>query len=127
MNRRPHSVTIIGWLFIAVGTIGFAYHVREFMRPFQYDTILVCLIRLAAIVGGAFVLRGRNWARWLLIIWMGYHVILSAFHSVAEVVMHAVLFGMIAYLLLRPRASAYFSACNAERAPDEKGKDPTAI
>jgi hypothetical protein len=55
-----------------------------------------------------FMLRGNNWARWLLVIWMGYHIILSAFHSIRELVMHCVIFGIIIYFLFRPKASAYF-------------------
>ena len=27
--KRPLAVTIIGWLYIVVGAIGFVYHIRE--------------------------------------------------------------------------------------------------
>jgi hypothetical protein len=114
MKNRPLSVTIIGWLFIAAGAIGFAYHVTELRleRPFDYGVIWVCLLRLIAILCGVFVLRGSNWARWLLLIWIGYHVVLSAFHSVSEVVTHTLLLLVIAYFLFRPAASSYFRCEN---------------
>lgn len=110
MNKRPHSVTAISWIFIAAGVIGFAYHVTEFkgLRPFQYSVALVCLIRLLAIVGGVFTLRGSNWARWLLLAWITYHVILSMFHSLAELITHILLLLLVAYALFRPQVSEFF-------------------
>ena len=65
MNKRPLSITVISWLFVAAGVIGLAYHATEFKadRPFQYDVVWVCLVRLLAILCGVFMLRGSNWAR----------------------------------------------------------------
>ena len=110
MKQRPLSITIIGLLFIGVGTIGLASHATEFraQRPFEYDIIWVSLVRLLAILSGAFLLPGSNWARWAVVVWLAYHVILSAFHSLSELAMHSLLLCVIAYFLLRPKASAYF-------------------
>lgn len=110
MNKRPLSVTVIGCIFVAAGVIGLAYHVTEFKTPrsFEYGILWICLLRLLAILGGVLVLRGNNWARWLLLVWIAYHVILSAFHSLSELVAHGLLFAVIAYVLFRPQASAYF-------------------
>jgi hypothetical protein len=110
MNKRPLSVTIIAWLFITAGVVGFAYHLSEFKAPppFQFDVALVCLVRLLAIVGGAFMLRGQNWARWLSIVWIAGHAVLSAFHPLSELIMHSVLLVVFTFFLFRPRASAYF-------------------
>ena len=118
MNKRPISVTVIGCIFIAAGVIGFAYHVSEFkpQRPFQYDLVLVSLVRLLAILGGVFVLRGKNWARWLLLAWIAFHVVLSAFHSLFELAVHGLLLAVIAYVLFRPPASAYFRSAGADPA-----------
>jgi hypothetical protein len=110
MTNRPLSVTIIGWLFIAAGAVGFAYHATEFnaRSPFQYDLVWVCLVRLVAILGGWFMLSGHNWARWLAVAWIAYHVILSAFHSMSEAIEHGLLFVVVAFFLFRPRVTAYF-------------------
>ncbi len=108
MSKRPVSVTVVAGIFMAAGVMGFVYHVSEFKSSFEFELVWVCLLRLLAIVGGVFLLRGDNWARWLLLIWMAYHVILSAFHSPVELVMHSVLLVVIVYVLFRPRASAYF-------------------
>ncbi|MGH7426967.1 MAG: hypothetical protein ACREJ4_01150 [Candidatus Methylomirabilaceae bacterium] len=109
-SKRPRSVTVIGYLIVAAGIIGFAYHATEFSRqgPVEYGVVWVLLIRLLAIVGGVLMLRGANWARWLALAWIAYHVILSALHSWSDTVIHVGLLAGVAYVLLRPEASAYF-------------------
>jgi hypothetical protein len=117
VNKRPISVTIISWIFIASGSVGFIYHITELNgdQSIQYETVWICFVRLLAIVGGAFMLCGKNWARWLSIVWIGCHVILSAFHSLFELVAHSLLFLVFAYLLFRPKATAYFRTARTER------------
>lgn len=124
MRKRPLSVTIISGLFVAAGTVGLAYHATEFKAQslFQADLVWVCLVRLLAILGGVFLWRGRNWARWLLLVWVAYHVFLSAFHSIQEWVMHGLLLAGIAFFLFRPPASAYFRGERGKRAdPNPSG------
>jgi hypothetical protein len=110
MNSRPRSITIISWLFIAAGSIGLLYHLSEFSgrSPFDYGLVAILLIRMVAILAGAFMLRGANWARWLLVVWMAYHIVLSAFHSITELALHVLIFGVVGYFLFRPPSSAYF-------------------
>ena len=108
MNKRPLSITVVGCIFIAAGVIGFGYHVTELRTHPPLEVVWVCVLRLLAILGGVFVLRGKNWARWLVLAWIAYHVVLSAFHHFFELAVHAALLALIAYILFRPRASAYF-------------------
>ncbi len=65
MNKRPLSIIIVGCGFIACGILGIAYHAAEFnpKAPFEADLVLGLLVRLLAILGGIFLLRGANWAR----------------------------------------------------------------
>ena len=95
MNKRPRSITVISWIFIAFGSIA-----------------LLC---------GMFMLYGFNWARWLLVIWLGYHVILSALHSLFELSVHSLLFTVVLYFLFRPPASTYFRGTRVE--PPQIPKD----
>jgi len=60
------------------------------------------------------MLRGLNWARWLLLVWIAYHVLISAFHSLPQLIMHGFLLVVVAYLLFRPTVSAYFRAVGAQ-------------
>jgi hypothetical protein len=110
MKKRPHSVTVIGGLFLVAGVIGLGYHATQFrtQEPFPYELLWVCLVRLLAIICAAFVLRASNWARWLLVIWVAYHVILSGFHSRSQLLIHALLLAVVAYFLFRPSSSVYF-------------------
>jgi len=109
--RRRFPVVIVGLLFVSAGIVGLVYHAGEIdlHHPFEFDVVAVLVVRLLAIVGGVFVLLCRNWARWLLIGWLGYHVVLSAFHSPGELVFHFVLLVVISWLLFRAGASPYFS------------------
>jgi hypothetical protein len=110
-NTRPLSVTIIGWMYIAVGAIGFAYHSTEFSRrPFQYEIVWIELIRLLAVVSGVYMLRGHNWARWLALAWIGAHVILSAFNSLSQLAIHVVFFAILTFFLTRSTANHYYRA-----------------
>jgi hypothetical protein len=110
IRKPPLSVTIISCVFLVAGVVAVAYHAREFgaKGPFQYDLLWVCLVRLLAIVCAVFMLRGHNWARWLAVIWLGYHVLLSGFHSISQLVVHGLLTVVITYFLFRSSASAYF-------------------
>jgi hypothetical protein len=110
--KRPIPVTILGCLFIVVGLAGLAYHLSQ--QPLDRWAALISLIELIAIVGGVFLLKGRNWARWLMIGWLGFHVVVSAFHSLSDCIAHAVLVLVVAYFLLTPPDSQYFQASPSE-------------
>jgi hypothetical protein len=110
MKKRPLSVTLLSCLLIAAGVVGLVYHFAELRGPhrFQYDILWVSLVRLIALVCGVFMLRGSDWARWLTLVWISYHVALSFFHSLEQVIVHALLLAVFAYFLLRPEAMSYF-------------------
>jgi hypothetical protein len=109
-NKRPLSVTILACTYIAVGSIGFAYHLHPIFarHAFYRDDLLIELTEVAAILSGAFILRGDNWARWLGLVWIGFHVLISFFDSLQRIAVHALFFVVIAYFLFRPQARAYF-------------------
>ncbi|HKR83218.1 MAG TPA: hypothetical protein VJS37_03530 [Terriglobales bacterium] len=112
MRKRPISVTIVSWIYIVAGIGGIAVHWTEFSlrHPFSNDAVLALIVRALAIVAGVFMLRGANWARWLAIVWIAYHVVLSSFHSVPQVAVHTLLLAVFAYVLCRRQANAYFEA-----------------
>jgi len=111
-KKRPISVTILGWLFIVVGAVSTASHYAEFRahKPMLNEVVWITVLGAAAIVAGAFMLRGQNWARWLALLWMATHVVISAFHLMQGLLIHSVLFVLIAYLLFRLEAREYFCA-----------------
>ena len=111
-NPRPISITILASVYIAVGVMGFAYHFREIVA-LQPDSLWIALTEVLAIFCGVFMFLGHNWARWLALAWIGFHVILSAFHSIHEVLMHSLICALIAWALLHPTASRYFRGAQA--------------
>ncbi len=107
--KRPWSVTLIGILFILSGGIGIIYHAPEMKElPGNRQGILVLLIRALAVAGGYFVLRGAAWARWLLVVWMIYHVVLSFYHDLAQIITHALFLCLVVAGLFYSKANTYF-------------------
>lgn len=117
MNKRPLSVLLIGCVYIVTGAGGFVAHLFEFKvrHPFENDAAWVEIVSLIAVVSGAYLLRGHNWARWLALAWMGFHVILSIFHTPLELAVHALFLAILAYFLFRPAATRYFRTARAMR------------
>ena len=113
MPRRPRSITIISWFFLLFGSIAL---ISGLLPPDSLTLAqlkghwMVHLSRLLAIVSGLFMLRGHNWARWLLVLWMAFHIVLSALHSAFQLLIHVAIFAVILYFLFRRSASSYFSA-----------------
>lgn len=110
MNKRPIPVTLVGGVLIAVGAIGIAYHFSEFKSAHPVEYFGVFAARLLAIMCGAFLLRGKDWARWLAMAWIAFHVALSYFHSMQQVALHLVVMVVFAAALFNPAANRYFRA-----------------
>lgn len=110
MKPRPLPVIVVSLLFITVGAVGFVYHFKEF---FTSDTrlpefIWIQFVRLTAIVCGILLFRSVNWARWLAIAWLLYHVVIGALHSISQMISHIIILIVVVVLLYLPVSSAFF-------------------
>ena len=125
MKARPLSITIIAWLFMIMGSIALlsgllplagansAHLIAEFKTHW-----MVHLSRVLQIAGGLFMLRGHNWARWLVVAWIAFHIVIGALHGWVQFLTHVVIFSVILFFLFRRKASAYFSgAAPTQRIP----------
>lgn len=112
-NKRPLSVTILACVYILVGTGGFIFHFRESWPPYL-GGIAIESTELLAVLGGVFLLRGQNWARWLVLAWMVFHVILSATDPLPKLAVHVAFCAVIAWILFRPAATQYFRRTEIE-------------
>ena len=112
MPKRPILVTLLSLLLIVMGTVGLVYHLRDFrgLHPFPLELLLISVLRILAIVSGAYMLRGANWARWLAIAWIAFHVGVSYLNGWKEMVMHAIILVVFAVVLFTRRAGEYFRA-----------------
>ena len=82
MRKTIPSILVVGVLFLALGVLDVWRGVAPLFNSGGHprlasDDILVLAIGVAALIGGTFALRGRNWARWLLAAWMAFHVAIS--------------------------------------------------
>jgi hypothetical protein len=103
-NKRPVSILFIACVYVIVGIFGFVRNLHAFG---QHDFIWIELTEVLAVIAGTFMFLGRNWACWLALTWMAFHVALSV--AVARtLVVHSVIFALIAWLLLRREARQYF-------------------
>jgi hypothetical protein len=115
MNKRLLSITVIGWIFILFGTIALLASLLSIVNTDSAHRLadlrthwVVHLLRMAALLSGVLMLYGSNCGRWLLVVWLGLHVVVSILHTPLELVVHTVLFIVVLYFLFRPAASAYF-------------------
>jgi hypothetical protein len=125
MKVRPLSITIISWLFMIFGSIALiggllplaGANAAQLAAEFKTHW-MVHLSHLAAIVSGLFMLRGHNWARWLLVAWIVFHIVVGALHGWIPLLTHVVIFSVILFFLFRRTASEYFSSgAVAQRIP----------
>lgn len=113
LSRRPFAVTAIAWLFIAVAVIAFGAHLHESVANW-HEVIWIALTEFVGLLCGVFLLRGGNWARWLAVAWLAFHVVLSLY-APRELIFHLLIFAGIAWILFRPESAAYFRSASVSR------------
>ena len=111
MRPRLRSVLAVGVLFLASASLDVWRGVAPLFASAPHwhmatDDVQVLAIGIAALVGGIYVIRGANWARWLLAAWMALHVAISVGNRPRR--RHLVIFGLIAFLLFRPKRAWCF-------------------
>ena len=139
MNKRPRSVTLISVIVITAGAVAFvagllsAWNSASAQRAVGFNAqralehAPVLAIRALAVLCGVLMLFGFNWARCILVVWTGGHVLIGFLHAPWSGMVHGALFGLIVYLLFRPRASAYFRGPKAEPPQIPRTGDPPGI
>jgi hypothetical protein len=113
LGKRPLSILVLSCLYIAIGTLGFAYHFPRALT-FHYEDVWIEGTELLAFVAGVFMLRGHNWARWLALAWIAFHVAIS-FPVVRQIAMHSLFLAVIVWLLFQSRAEQYFASNGKDR------------
>lgn len=108
MLRRPISVTLLACLYLAVGILGFAAHFHNLLAH-QPDAIWIELTEFLAVIIGIFLLLGHNWARWLAIAWMAFHVAISI-REPWRLAVHSAFLVLFVWILFRTAARRWFRA-----------------
>ncbi len=105
---RPLSVTIVAAVYLIVGIGGFAAHFNSLLgRDALSEGVPIEATEVVAMIAGVFLLRGHNWARWLALAWIAFHVALS-FGNVPQLAIHCVFCVGIGWALFYPGAGRYF-------------------
>jgi uncharacterized membrane protein HdeD (DUF308 family) len=110
--KRPFQVAMLAWLFIAVGILSTVYHLLK--GSLDRWIVPILLVGAIAIAAGVFLLRGARWARWLVLAWLAFHLVVSAFNSLSDAMAHLVLLLVVGYVLLGPPTSNYFQSSQPE-------------
>ena len=115
MKNRPRSIIVISFLFILLGILTLIHAAWGLVNANQRLIDLehhwmIYLSGLAAIVGGVFLFKGHNWARWLLVLWMAFHIVVGALNGLVPLVTHLVIFSVIFFFLFRRPVSVYLSS-----------------
>jgi hypothetical protein len=110
--KRPFAVNFLGCLFVVVGIAAVVYHLIK--GTLDFWMVLIALLEILAIVAGIFLIKGRNWARGLLMAWIGFHVIAGALNSLSAAAPHLLLLIAVGYFLFTPPDSKYFGSARAE-------------
>ena len=122
MKRRPTSITIIAWLLITSGAISVVPTVVamnnsapvELMPQNHLPVPILHVMSFAQIavvtISGIAMLNGRNWSRFLYVIWSIFEFIVVIATSPMKMMMvpGLVFFILIAFFLFRPAATEYF-------------------
>lgn len=108
--KRPIAITGLSLLMMAAGVGGLVmgFVNARTLWPLDEGLLWMAGFGVTGIVCGIFLLLGRGWARWLTLVWVGSHVAISFFNSRREVLVHAVIFALVAALLFRSDVRAYF-------------------
>jgi hypothetical protein len=115
MRQRPLSVTLLACLYLAVGVVRFVAHFHGLLAH-QPDAIWVELTELLAVVIGVFLLLGHNWARWLALAWIAFHVAITI-HEPLPLAVHSAFLVLFAWVLFRAAARRWFGPAPVEPRP----------
>jgi hypothetical protein len=109
MTSRSLPIVIFSCLFVTAGVVGIIYHAADLTElGASVEVIWVLIVRLLAIVGGVFAIQRKNWARWLLFLWVCFHVALSLYHPLSELIVHVVLLVAFVYVFFLSKSSSVF-------------------
>ncbi|MDJ0610747.1 MAG: hypothetical protein QNJ67_17360 [Kiloniellales bacterium] len=131
-TRRPISIAILAVLLVLYGLLNLIPLVLLLTSQEIYDSTAEVMAAMAAggfvtvplgaqivigfvaslvvVAGGAFVWQGRNWARWLVALWMAfslvYYVLQTGFTWIPALKLPV--FFLVLFLLFRPGVAAHF-------------------
>jgi hypothetical protein len=133
MTYRPISITIIGWILIVLGTLGLLDSIIATMVtnpstdeilaqspiPIPIQHAMSIAGSVVTLVSGYFLLRGRNWARYLYVVWSAIGMVVALLTTRMKIMLipGAIIFFVIAFFLFHPTSNAFFVSGGKDIAP----------
>jgi hypothetical protein len=110
MRKCPVAVIVVAILLMLTGAISLIGDFMNFksVSADHYAIAWMVSVHALAIVAGIFLLRGSNWARWLAIAWMAFHVVISFWNPWQQLAMHGMILLLFVWVLFRQDARAFF-------------------
>lgn len=105
--KRPTPVVVVATLYLLVGMIGFIGHFPELLARHS-DAIAIEVTEFLAVVSGVFLLLRHNWARWLALAWILFHVAISFTDPIGKLAAHVIFCILITWALFRPASRQWF-------------------
>ena len=115
MVKRPVILTIFCCLLILLGAVGIVGHFPVH-RAWHGDDAWPLGLELILITAAVFILRGHNWARWLALVWIAFHLAISFYDSVGKVIAHTIILLIFVAALFNPPVRRWFNAQTDSRA-----------
>ncbi len=123
MSKRPTSITAIGWIVIVAGILSLFVNLlvmtstptqeqvsgTSLSLQVQYTIGLAGVIVM--IISGAAMLNGKNWSRFLYVIWgvVSYLILFVTSSEKGLMLPGFLVFLLITFFLFRREANQYFS------------------
>lgn len=128
MEKRPLSLSIIGWFLVVSGVLGVlglltmtrnpaVQHIYEQSPLPIWAHIAFSLVGIIVVTAcGYGVLKGLNWSRLLYVGWslIGFAMSFATIRVTSILLLGMVLFAVIVFFLFRPSANVWFNRTAAK-------------
>lgn len=122
MDKRPTSITIISWFLIGSALITLIqiflmYDKPEYKEMLKLSKIpavwqyLITFVGLAIMaISGTAMLKGKNWGRFLYVIWtaIGFIVTFFSMQFTTILIPGLIFYAIVVFFLFRPIANNFF-------------------
>lgn len=122
MKKRPTSITVIAWILIVSSVLTAITStmslnnpmVKELMSrsllPLPVQYVIMYLGLIITVISGISILKGKNWSRYLYVIWsiIGFVIGITTSPMKAAMIPGGVIFLVIAFFLFRPKINEFF-------------------
>jgi hypothetical protein len=123
MKKRPTSVTVIAWILLVISALSLLGSTMAINNPMAQEMMAKSPISIPlqyamtylglsiSILCAIFMLRAANWARLLYIAWGAIGLLFGLLASPEKLwlIPGILIYAIVVFFLLRPKASAYFT------------------